>query len=44
MERRLEGRLAPGISLEPVPLPPEMEEEVNRVRRVAGKEVTPAGG
>ncbi|MGQ9498677.1 MAG: hypothetical protein ACUVRC_10340 [Desulfotomaculales bacterium] len=42
-ERRLERRLAPDISLELVPLPLEMEEEVDRVRRVASKEVTPAG-
>ena len=41
MKRRLEGRLAPGISLELVLLPSEMEEEVRRIRRVASREVAP---
>lgn len=40
MERRLTGRLAPGIAVEHIPLPDDIQKEVTRVQAVASQEVT----
>ncbi|HOI38246.1 MAG TPA: hypothetical protein PLF11_12785 [Bacillota bacterium] len=39
MSRRLEGRLAPGISLKLIELPPDIQSEVDRIRSIASREV-----
>ncbi|MCL6447252.1 MAG: hypothetical protein K6U04_03725 [Armatimonadetes bacterium] len=40
MSARLEGRLAPGLSLKLVLLPRNMQEEIKRIQRVASNEVS----
>ncbi len=42
LNKRLDGKLAPGISLELVELPEEMAEQVARVRAEASIEMSPA--
>ena len=42
MSKRLEGRLAPGISLRLVELPQEMQAKVSALQKVASKEVSPS--
>ena len=39
MRRRLEGRLAPVITLKLIQLPPEIQSEVDRIHRIASLEV-----
>lgn len=41
-ERYIDGRLAPGLTIELLALPPDLQDQVDRHRDVASDEVTPA--
>lgn len=40
--KKLNGALAPGVTIACVPLPEDMQQKVDAVMRAASKEVTPA--